>query len=117
MPTTNKEAAVIAAVTVDTIRKKVNEIDADSFDVNDSRAVTHAVFSNLVELAYQTENYSLRQSLFMIMTEIDPTFVPDPEKLNRVVEMYQKIDSDLTLQEFCGLDGKQWVGYTEGCHV
>lgn len=62
MPTTNEEAKQISDIVLKYIDKKQ----------------CANLFHDLLEVAYSTDNYSLRKSLFMMMKLFDPSF-----KINR----------------------------------
>lgn len=115
MPTTLKEAEVIADIVVSTIEDGLDSVcrlrDIDPADLS------RAIFSNLVEIAYQTENYSLRSSLFMVYRVLNPSWRPDYAQLCDLVEVYADLQPEMSYQEFLGLTNEEWVEFIEGCHT
>lgn len=128
MPTTIKEAEAIVDIVKSTIINSVSEYSTDIRGVQlnvhqiyDPFAFSHVlsqtIFANLAELAYQTENYSLRSSLFMVCRVLNPDWRPDYTQLCKLVEVYDDLQPEMSYQEFLGLTNEEFIEFTEGCQI
>ena len=120
MPTTLREAEIIADIVVSTIQDEIESIHYD-LNENDSfqnaKELSREIFANLVEIAYQTENYSLRSSLFMVYRVLNPSWRPDYAQLCDLVGVYADLQPEMSYQEFLGLTNEEWIEFIEGCHT
>ena len=115
MPTTTKEAELIAERVVSTIGL---ELDITSHDCDiSSNDLACEIFKNLVPLAYHTDNYSLRSSLFMVYRVLNPFWEPDYASLCGLVEVYNRDQPEMSPQEYLGLTDDEYASFTDGCHL
>ena len=132
MPTTIKEAEAIVDIVKSTIINSVSEYSTDIRGVQlnvyqirnqiydpfvFSNTLSQTIFANLAELAYQTENYSLRSSLFMVCRVLNPDWRPDYTQLCKLVEVYDDLQPEMSYQEFLGLTNEEFIEFTEGCQI
>jgi hypothetical protein len=118
MPTTTQEAQVIAAIVVKKLKSGLEDTglldDVPTWAVQETAV---GIFRGLAEVAYSTDNYSLRQSIFMVAAELDPDFCLDNASLCKVMDRYHELQPEMSPQEFLGLNNEQWLEFTEGCQV
>lgn len=109
MPTTQREAEYVKEAVLDTITDFLDCYGQASGSVHiDSFALAETIFDNLIPLAYQTENYSLRQSLFMVYKLFNPDFVPDFDAIRKIMAVYEHTKPEMSPQEFAGLSDADW---------
>jgi hypothetical protein len=104
MPLTTQESILIKSKIDDTIYCLINSPDS-AYDVDEAG---EELFFSLLSVAYNTDNYSVRTSIFMLYQLYNPGWSIPFDEFESLMQRYWDDQIEMAPWEWCGISEEEY---------